>query len=111
MPDEPVVLDYNSDYDGNSNNSQQKSAAQLAAWYSAGPFRTSDHDPLLVGFNPLPGDLNDDGVVDAADQAIMRAAIGKPLSTVDRRMDYDGDGKITLTDFTRWSAYAAAYQR
>lgn len=109
--DEPVVLDYNSDYDGNSVHNQLKSAAQLAAYFNAGPFRTSDHDPLLVGFNPLCGDLNDDGVVDAADQAIVRAAIGKPISQVDRRTDFDGDGRITLTDFARWSSCAAAYQR
>jgi predicted extracellular nuclease len=108
--DEPVVLDYNSDYDGNGNSSA-KSAAQLAAWYSPGAFRTSDHDPLLVGFNPLCGDLNDDGIVNAADQTIMRNAIGKPLASVDRRTDFDGDGRITLTDFSRWSACAAAYQR
>lgn len=108
--DEPVVFDYNSDYDGNGS-SQAKSAAQLAAWYSAGPFRSSDHDPLLVGFNPLCGDLNDDGVVDSADQNIIRAAIGKPLTAANRRSDLDGDGKITLTDFSRWSACAAAYQR
>lgn len=109
--DEPVVLDYNSDYDGNSNHSQLKSAAQLAAYFSAGAFRTSDHDPLLIGFNPLCGDINDDGVVDAADQAIVRAAIGKPVAQVDRRIDSDGDGRITLTDFSRWSSCAAAYQR
>ncbi len=108
--DEPVVLDYNSDYDGNGNSSA-KSAAQLAAWYAPGAFRTSDHDPLLVGFNPLCGDLNDDGVVDAADQTIMRAAIGKPLTPANRRADLDGDGRITLTDFSRWSSCAAAYQR
>ncbi len=111
--DEPVVLDYNSDYDGNgaAGHSQQKTAAQMTAYFNAGPFRTSDHDPLLVGFNPLAGDLNDDGVVDAADQTIMRNAIGKPLATVDRRTDFDGDGRITLTDFARWSSYAAQYQR
>jgi len=109
--DEPVVLDYNSDYDGNSNHSQQKTSAQLTAWYNSGPFRTSDHDPLVVGFNPLCGDLDDNGVVDSADQAIMRSAIGKPISQVDRRTDFDGDSKITLTDFARWSSCAAAYQR
>lgn len=109
--DEPVVFDYNSDYDGNSTHNQQKSGTQLTAWYNGGAFRTSDHDPLLVGFNPLCGDLDDDGDVDAADQVLMREAIGKKASTVDRRMDFDRDGRITLTDFSRWSACAATYQR
>jgi hypothetical protein len=62
-----------------------------------------------VGFNPLPGDLNDDGVVNAADQTIIRSAIGKPLATVDRRTDYDGDGRITNADYNRWVQYATAY--
>lgn len=111
--DEPVVLDYNLDFDGNGNagNTILKSAAQNSAYFSTGAFRTSDHDPLLVGFNPLPGDLDDDGDVDAADQAIMRNAINKPLATVDRRTDYDGDGRITLSDLNRWNQYQAAYNR
>lgn len=111
--DEPVVLDYNLDFDGNGSagNTILKSAAQNAAYYTSGAFRTSDHDPILVGFNPLPGDLDDDGDVDAADQAIMRNAIGKPLATVDRRTDYDGDGRITLSDLNRWNQYQAAYNR
>jgi len=107
------VFDYNSDFGGNGGAASAfaKSVAQLAAYYNSGAFRTSDHDPLLVGFNPLCGDLNDDGVVDAADQAIMRNAIGKPLNTVDRRTDFDGDGRITITDFSRWSSCAATYRR
>jgi len=111
--DEPVVLDYNSDFDGNGSagNTQQKSAAQLASYYNPGAFRTSDHDPLLIGFNPLPGDLNDDGAVDESDLSIVVKAIGRPPNTVDRRTDYDGDGKITLKDLIRWRVYALAYQR
>ena len=111
--DEPVVFDYNSDFGGNGGAASAfaKSVAQLAAYYNSGAFRTSDHDPLLVGFNPLCGDLNDDGVVDAADQNIMRNAIGKPLNTVDRRTDFDGDGRITIRDFSRWSSCAATYRR
>ncbi|HEY9737386.1 MAG TPA: ExeM/NucH family extracellular endonuclease [Trichocoleus sp.] len=40
--DEPVALDYNLNF---------KSAAQQASFYSADPFASSDHDPLVVGLN------------------------------------------------------------
>lgn len=108
--DEPAIFDYQTDFRRFSS-SATKSPAQLGAYYDASVFRASDQDPLLIGFNPLPGDLDDDGDVDANDQTIMRAAIGKPLQTVDRRTDYDGDGRITLADFQRWSQFASAYLR
>jgi hypothetical protein len=92
-------------------NSASKSADAQIAYYNADPCAASDHDPIVIGFNPLCGDLNDDGVVDATDQALIRAALNKNASAVDRRMDFDGDGKITLADFTKWSSCAAAYQR
>ena len=90
-------------------NSSAKSPAAQAAYYAATPYAASDHDPFIVGLNPLPGDLNDDGVVDAADQAIVTAAVGKPASAVDRRMDFDGDGKITLNDYRLWVNYYRAF--
>ncbi len=43
--DEPVVLDYNVEF---------KSAAQIQGLYNVDPFRTSDHDPLVVGLNLMP---------------------------------------------------------
>ncbi|MEO3878049.1 ExeM/NucH family extracellular endonuclease [Rheinheimera fenheensis] len=39
--DEPVLLDYNTEF---------KSTAQQKLWYSAGPYRSSDHDPLIATF-------------------------------------------------------------
>jgi LPXTG-site transpeptidase (sortase) family protein len=41
--DEPVVLDYNTNY---------KSPAQLTSLYDTSFYRVSDHDPVVVGFNP-----------------------------------------------------------
>ncbi len=38
--DEPTVLDYNTNF---------KSAGQVASYYSPEPFRSSDHDPVLLG--------------------------------------------------------------
>lgn len=43
--DEPPVLDYNNNF---------KSTAQQSALYSAGPFRSSDHDPIIVGLELTP---------------------------------------------------------
>ncbi|KEF33187.1 nuclease [Deinococcus sp. RL] len=40
--DEPTVLDYNVEF---------KSAAQQVSLYAPDPFRSSDHDPVLVGLN------------------------------------------------------------
>ena len=41
--DEPSVLDYNTDF---------KSAAQVDSLYAPDRFRTSDHDPVVVGLSP-----------------------------------------------------------
>ncbi|MCB0112606.1 MAG: ExeM/NucH family extracellular endonuclease [Caldilineaceae bacterium] len=41
--DEPRVLDYNVEF---------KSAGQVDSLYSADPYRSSDHDPVIVGLDP-----------------------------------------------------------
>jgi hypothetical protein len=89
--------------------SNLKSAAAQAAYYGADPFAASDHDPIVIGFNSLLGDLNDDGVVNSQDQAMITGSVGKSASQVDRRMDYDGDGKITLNDYRIWANYYKAF--
>ena len=43
--DEPVVLDYNMEF---------KSANQVNTFYAVSPFRSADHDPLIVGLNLNP---------------------------------------------------------
>jgi predicted extracellular nuclease len=52
--DEPIFLDYNTEF---------KTAAQVANFYQPGPFRSSDHDPVLVGFRfnapPSLGSIGD----------------------------------------------------
>ena len=90
-------------------NSSAKSPAAQAAYYGPDAYAASDHDPIVIGFNPLLGDLNDDGRVDSIDQKLLSAAIGKSASDVDRRMDYDGDGRITLNDYRIWNAYYRAF--
>ncbi len=43
--DEPSVLDYNTNF---------KSAGQIAGFYNADPYRSSDHDPVLIGIKLAP---------------------------------------------------------
>jgi predicted extracellular nuclease len=100
--DEPDVLDYNL---------EAKSAAAQTAYYAPDAFRASDHDPILIGINPLVGDFDDNGTIDATDQALLRANFGKPAASVDRRMDFDGDGKISLSDYRVWYHFYLAYTR
>jgi len=90
-------------------NSSSKSAAAQVAYYGPDPWAASDHDPIVIGFNTLLGDLNDDGVLDNSDRQLIRGAIGKSASSVDRRMDYDGDGKITQNDFRIWTTYFVSF--
>jgi len=86
-------------------NSSNKSAAAQVAYFGADPWAASDHDPIVIGFNTLLGDLNDDGVVNATDQQIISAAMGRNAADVDRRIDYDGDGRISLNDYRIWTGY------
>lgn len=47
--DEPRSLDYNEEF---------KSLGQLVSLYGAAAFRSSDHDPLVVGLNLMPTDFS-----------------------------------------------------
>jgi hypothetical protein len=40
--DEPIVLDYNVEF---------KTADQISSFYSSGPYRASDHDPVVIGLD------------------------------------------------------------
>ena len=51
--DEPTVLDYNTEF---------KSAAQVAGLYAPTPYRSSDHDPVLVGLDLAPSKPGADGL-------------------------------------------------
>lgn len=96
--DEPVALDYNLEWTA----SIQKTANQQTTLYAPDPFRASDHDPILVGLNPLCGDLNDDAKVDPTDGILLLVRLGQRASDAGDRMDYDGDGRLTLRDYLLW---------
>lgn len=110
--DEPTALQ--------SLGSSLKSAVARAAYYAPNEFAASDHDPIVVGFNPLLGDFTDDGDLDSADRTALLAAIARSPASVehrhrdteiDRRMDMDQDGEITQKDFHIWQQLFMSWQR
>lgn len=85
--DEPISLDYNTEF---------KSAAQIANYYSPDAYRSSDHDPLVVSLK-LVLDLDGDGDVDKQDVQIVTDARGTTPTSHDQR-DVNGDGAINALD-------------
>ena len=74
--DEPAVLDYNTDF---------KSAGQVLSLYAPDQFRVSDHDPILVGLDPV----NDPPSVDAGGPYTV-VEHGSVIVSADRRSDPEG---------------------
>jgi uncharacterized protein len=95
--DEPVALDYNLEWTATI----PKTANQQATLYAPDPFRSSDHDPLLVGLNPLCGDLDDDGDVDLRD--LLRLLDVIVHRSYDPRADYNSDARVDLRDLGIWA--------
>jgi predicted extracellular nuclease len=93
--DEPNVLDYNTNF---------KSVGQIAALYAPDFYRTSDHDPVIIGLRlastpaAVPGDINQDGLVDSTDLNLVTAARNTPANGPDDPRDLDDDGVITVLD-------------
>jgi len=85
--DEPISLDYNTEF---------KSAAQVASFYSANAYRSSDHDPLVISLK-LIIDLDGDGDVDKNDVQLVANARGVTPTAFDQR-DVNGDGIINTND-------------
>lgn len=91
--DEPTVLDYNTEF---------KSAAQKTSFYAADPFRSSDHDPILVGLTltaqtPLPVGVPAAAIgLNPTSSAVSVTAGQSTTNTVNvTRTSYTGD--VTLT--------------
>ncbi|NNG01107.1 MAG: ExeM/NucH family extracellular endonuclease [Desulfobacteraceae bacterium] len=79
-PDEPKVLDYNVEY---------KTPGQVSSLYDSGPFRASDHDPVIIGLD-LFMDTDGDGVPDDIDNC--------PDIPNPDQADTDGDGRGDACD-------------
>jgi uncharacterized protein len=74
-PDEPTVLDYNTNF---------KSANHVTTLYDPGPYRASDHDPVIIGI-----DLNHAPTVDAGGPYTV--AEGSSVAIAATGGDADGD--------------------
>ena len=93
--------------------SSDKSAIAQVAYFAPNEFAASDHDPIVVGFNPLAGDFNDDGDLDAKDRVALLHAVQqwRHAGATDRRMDMDQDGAMTMADFHLWTAEFISWQK
>lgn len=98
--DEPVALDYN---DSITNSISKPESFRDDSFY-----RSSDHDPVLLGFSfeatVLRGDVNGDGVLGFDDYFLIYGALGKNSSNSDFNpaADIDEDGTITFADLMAW---------
>ncbi|WP_299589220.1 ExeM/NucH family extracellular endonuclease [uncultured Microbulbifer sp.] len=81
--DEPRVLDYNTEY---------KSAEQQENLYSTGPYRASDHDPLIVELDLGAGNL-------APTAEFRWESEGLLVSFIDNSRDMDGELVSWFWDF------------
>jgi predicted extracellular nuclease len=93
-------------------NASAKSPIAQTAYFAPDEFAASDHDPIVIGFNPLLGDFDDDGELDWDDRAALLAAIqpgNPPPGLVDRRMDFTGDGSVRLRDFLIWMQHFVSW--
>ena len=82
--------------------------------FAPNEFAASDHDPIVIGFNPLLGDFDDDGELDWDDRTALLGAIHRgdsPDDNVDRRMDLTGDGRVRLRDYIAWLQYFVVWKK
>lgn len=98
--DEPVALDYN---DSIANNISKPESFRDDSFY-----RSSDHDPVLVGFSfeqpSKLGDLDGNGILTRSDLNLLVLEVGKNSGDPDFNpiADIDSDGEITRIDLKAW---------
>ena len=94
--DEAIGLDYNTDFG---------EEARLRIFDGEVPFRSSDHDPLIIGFAltsdsdgvDVVGDFDGDGDVDILDIQGVFSAISQGVE-LDSSFDLNQDGSINIFD-------------
>ncbi|MFD4957580.1 ExeM/NucH family extracellular endonuclease [Microbacterium sp. NPDC058389] len=91
--DEPSLIDYDTSF---------KLPAQDAL-YAPDPYRSSDHDPVIVGLQLTPPDVTPPTIEVTADREVIMPPNGKTTSvnfTVDAADESAGDVQVALTDVT-----------
>jgi Ca2+-binding RTX toxin-like protein len=100
--DEPFIIDYNEEF------KQPACAACGPDYYSVSPYRSSDHDPVIVGLNlykaisgtsrgeTITGTAGDDRIVGGEGADLITGGAGRDLFVYNSLRD----GVDTITDFT-----------
>lgn len=76
-------------------------------WYVRGPILRNElvHPAPVMLLDPLPVDLNGDGVINTADVALVRLVV-VGLAPYDQRMDCNGNGKVDISDLKEFELAA-----
>jgi uncharacterized protein len=98
-PDESAALDYNVEF---------KSANQVNTFYSPGPYRSSDHDPVVIGLELAPAPTASSGgpyvVAEGGSTTLNGAGAGQGLSYT---WDLDDNGTFETSGQTPTFSAAA----
>lgn len=101
--DEPSLIDYDMSF---------KLPAQDALW-APDPYRSSDHDPVIVGLNLTPPDTTDPTIEVTADPSTVFPPNGR-MRTVEFTIDAaddSGDVTVELTDVTATGSSKADWEQ
>ena len=83
--DEPIVKDYNQEFNP-------------AYVYKADPYRSSDHDPVLIGVLLCPTDITHDGATTLVDLSFLLLKFGTSCTCPE---DINKDGQVTNQDLSQ----------
>jgi hypothetical protein len=98
----PLWNGYKLVFDGNT-----WSFGTVPLWFVQGPLLRREllHPSPVMTLDPLPEDLNGDGVINAAEVNEVRSAV-IGLIPYDMRMDCNGNGKVDIDDLMQYKAAA-----
>ena len=116
--DEINMFDYNDDVLDVGERDFEEKPDNLPL-FEANPYRSSDHDPVIIGLNlgptlgPVEGDLDGDGSVDMNDYFVFISVFRQPASAsaTAAEADYNGNGVVDFIDFGIWRGHFLAFAR